>query len=266
MSNTVNKKSLWQFIDDQASFRVASPGRTSRLYFPLANEAGILSSITPDLHGDIKTSHNSFLTLPVSIEDLHESKSSRNFWVYVEGAGKGAWSATGVSAAQNALKFTNDDAETSTLEAGMLWHKVTRESKAWGLRSEITNFAPVSRDSVELMIVKITNTGRARVKITPTAAVPIFGRSADNLRDHQHVTSLLHRILPHPAGVVARPTMSFDESGHKINEMSYAVLGFQENGELPEGSFPTVPEFIGEGGDLETPRSVLENHPLPQKG
>src|SRR3989338_6755603 len=100
MSNTVNKHSLWQFIDDEASFRVASPETVSRLYFPLANEAGILSSITPDLHGDIKTSHNSFLTLPVSIEDLHNIKSSRNFWVYIEGKGE-AWSATVVSSLQN---------------------------------------------------------------------------------------------------------------------------------------------------------------------
>src|SRR3989338_7843243 len=78
---------LWQFIDEEASFRVTSPERLSRLYFPLANESGVLSSISPNLHGDIKTSHNSFLTLPVTIEDLHNTKSSRNFWVYVRGRG-----------------------------------------------------------------------------------------------------------------------------------------------------------------------------------
>ncbi len=264
-TTTFGKSSLWQFIDEQASFKVASPDRRSRLYFPLANEAGILSSITPDLHGDIKTSHNSFLTLPVSIEDLHESKSSRNFWVYVEGSKKGAWSATGVSAVQNALKFTKDNIETSTLEAGMLWHKMKRENKAWALRSEITNFAPVSKDSVEIMMVRITNTGNARIKITPTAAVPIFGRSADNLRDHHHVTSLLHRVLPHPAGVVVKPTMSFDERGHKINDLVYGVLAVTGNGEFPEGSFSTVQDFIGEGGSFEAPQAVLENRSIPQK-
>ena len=84
MSHMPNKNSLWQFIDEGASFRVLSPESTSRLYFPLANEGGILSSITPDLHGDIKTNHNAFLMLPVTAEDLHNSKSSRNFWVYVQ--------------------------------------------------------------------------------------------------------------------------------------------------------------------------------------
>ncbi len=283
MKKTSEHPALWEFIDNQGSFRFPSPTEVSRLYFPLANEAGILSSITPDLHGDIKTSYNSFLTLPVSVEDLHNTKSNRNFWVYVEG--KGAWSLTGVSALQDAGKFFTKDRgrnllisarrsglwiapsspEKVTLEAGILWHKITRESSAWKLKSEIINFAPASPDRVELMMVALTNTGSARMRITCTSAIPIFGRSADNLRDHQHVTSLLHRIISHPAGVVVKPTMSFDERGHKLNDISYAVLSFQENGELPEGSFSTVPDFIGEGGDFEAPRSVLENRPVPQK-
>lgn len=263
MSTTFTKNSLWQFIDEAAAFRVLSPDRTSRLYFPLANEAGILSSITPDLHGDIKTSHNSFLTLPVSIEDLHDSKSSRNFWLYVEG--KGAWSATGVSSAQQALKLSKTASETVTLEAGMLWHKVIRENKTWGLRSEIINFAPAVKEPVEIMIVKITNTSASRLKITPTTAIPIFGRSADNVRDHHHVTSLLHRILMHRAGVVVKPTMSFDERGHKINDLLYSVLAVTGSGDLPEGSFSTVQDFIGEGGSFEAPRAILENAPLSQK-
>jgi cellobiose phosphorylase len=259
---TPKKPSLWEFIDSEASFRVHSPTSVSRLYFPLGNEAGLLSSITPDLHGDIKTSYNSFLTIPVSVEDLHNTKSNRNFWVYVEG--KGAWSLTGVSARQEAERF-NGKAEKVTLEAGTLWHKVTRESAEWKLRSEIVNFAPASDDKVELMLVTLTNTGTSKLRITPSSAIPIFARSADNLRDHHHVTSLLHRIISHPAGVVVKPTMSFDERGHKLNETSYAVLGFQDNGEMPLGSFYTVPDFIGEGGDFESPLSVLENRPLPEK-
>lgn len=268
MSTIFTKNPLWLFTDDQASFRMLSPDRLSRLYFPLANEGGILSSITPDLHGDIKTSHNSFLTLPVSIDDLHDSKSSRNFWIYIEGkeAGGGhAWSATGVSARQQASKFSKQGQETAVLQAGMLWHKMTRENNHWGLRSEITNFAPASADTVEIMVVKITNTGSARLRITPTAAVPIFGRSADNLRDHHHVTSLLHRIVPHSAGVVVRPTMSFDERGHKINDILYGVLAVTGAGDFPEGSFSSAQDFIGEGGSFEAPRAILDNAPVPQK-
>ncbi len=257
------KNPLWQFLDDRGTFRVQSPERVSRLYFPLANEAGILSSITPDLHGDIKTSHNSFLTQPVSIEDLHNTKSNRNFWIHIEG--HGAWSATGVSALQQAERFEDENKEKVSLDAGMLWHKITRENNAIGLKAEIVNFVPVGPDTLEIMIVSITNTGRNRLKITPTSAIPIFGRSADNLRDHYHVTSLLHRVLTHPAGVIVKPTMSFDERGHKINEKLYCVLGAMGSGELPVGAFSTVPDFIGEGGSFETPKAVLENRPTPQK-
>ena len=263
MSDTSSKKKLWQFIDAHGGFRVPSPGNTSRLYFPLANEAGILSSITPDLHGDIKTSHNSYLTLPVSAEDLHNTKSNRNFWVHVEG--KGAWSLTGVSSLQEADRFLNKKNERTSLEAGVLWQKVSRENSEWKLRSEIVNFAPAGPDRVELMLVTLTNLGPSKIRVTPTSAIPIFGRSADNLRDHSHVTSLLHRVLDHPAGVAVKPTMSFDERGHKLNELVYAVLGVQENGELPVGSFSTVSDFVGEGGDFESPRSVIENRPVPQK-
>jgi cellobiose phosphorylase len=262
------KNPLWQFTDDQASFRVLSPESTSRLYFPLANEAGILSSITPDLYGDIKTNHNSFLTLPVTVEDLHNIKSNRNFWVHVEGgsrAGGRVWSLTGVSAVHHANKFLGKRSEKVTLDAGMLWHRVTRENEELGLRAEITNFAPVSDDTVELMLVTLTNTGKSRLKITPTSAVPIFGRSADNLRDHYHVTSLLHRVISHPAGVVVKPTMSFDERGHRLNEMLYCVLGASGGGELPLGAFSTLPDFIGEGGNLEAPQAIVENLPLPQR-
>lgn len=263
MKNIPNKSFHWQFTDDVGSFRVESPDFTNRLYFPLANEGGILSSITPDLHGDIKTSHNSFLMQPVAVESLHNSKTSRNFWVYVDK--KGAWSLTGVSAAQSAEKFTRPEKEKVTLHAGMLWHRMTRENRDLGLKAEITNFAPVGHETVEIMTVQLTNTGASKVRVTPTAAVPIFARSADNLRDHSHVTSLLQRIIAHSAGVVVRPTMSFDERGHKLNELFYFVLGTGENGELPAGSFPTVPDFIGEGGSFEAPQAVVCNLPPSQK-
>jgi len=263
VANNTLKSLLWQFTDDFASFRVLSPETVSRLYFPLANEGGILSSITPNLHGDIKTSQNSFLTLPLSAEDLPNIKSNRNFWLFIEG--RGAWSATGVSATQNAAKFIHKNKEKTTLDAGMLWHKVTRDSQEMGVRSEITNFVPIGNQTVELMMVTVKNIGTSKLTITPTSAIPIYARSADNLRDHRHVTSLLHRIISHPAGVVVKPTMSFDERGHKLNEISYAVLGIDSDGDLPKGSFYTVPDFLGEGGDFESPQAVVENLEPPEK-
>jgi cellobiose phosphorylase len=245
----------WTFLDPSGTFILRDPHKTSHLYFPLVNEAGMMSAITPLLHGDVKTSHNTFLTTPVSVEDLHNSRSARNFWVFVEGVG--TWSAAGNSALQVAHSF--DDAERVTLEAGFLWHKITRESERVGLRAEITHFLPPSGDQVELMQVTLTNVADRPLTLTPTAAMPIYGRSADNLRDHRHVTSLLHRIHTHTCGVLVHPTLSFDERGHKPNTVTYGVLGFEADGAPPAGFFPVLEEFIGEGGNLEWPEAVVKS-------
>src|SRR5258708_4032742 len=95
------RPSWWRFTGKDEVFRAQNPDRISRLYFPLCNDAGLLSSITPRLHGDIKTGQNSFLTLPLTTEDLHNMRSGRNFWVLIDG--RHPWSAAGASAeAQNA--------------------------------------------------------------------------------------------------------------------------------------------------------------------
>lgn len=97
----------YEFLDRKGTFCMGSPERYSYLYFPIANEAGVLSSVTPTLGGDSKTGQNTFLMEPVSAENLHNNRSSRNFWFY-EAERKGtvkAWSATGVSAPQIAELF-----------------------------------------------------------------------------------------------------------------------------------------------------------------
>ena len=107
------------------------------------------------------------------------------------------------------------------------------------------------------MQVTLTNSGDASLTITPTAAIPLYGRSADNLRDHRHVTSLLHRIRTVRHGVVVRPTLTFDERGHRPNTVTYAVLGAEGDGTPPVSFFPAVEDFIGEGGNLEWPAAVV---------
>lgn len=255
-------KSWWRFIGDNESFSADSTDRVSRLYFPLCNEAGLLSAVTPTLQGDIKTGQNSFLTLPESVEDLHNTRSGRHFWVYVEG--KGAWSATGSSAAAILARASGKETESVHVEAGALWHRVTRENKTLGLRATLTSFIPAGPERVEILRAELTNIGKKPLAITPTAAIPIFGRSADNLRDHRHVTSLLHRIALADTGVLVTPTMSFDERGHHINTTVYAVLGCEGEGQAPQGSFPTVASFIGEGGTLDAPRTVYEDWDIPE--
>lgn len=237
---------------DQDTFLLEQPDLISYLYFPLANKAGVMSSITPDLSGDSKTGQNAFLLPPVSSEDLHNSKSSRNFWCRINHTS--IWSVTGRSAWQQALKFTAN-VEKSQLEAGFLWHKVTRISKQFGLKGVISSFVPVTDDTVELMKVELTNIGTEPVTIEAFAAIPLYCRSADNIRDHRHVTSLLHRIEVEKNGIIVKPTLSFDERGHKINEAMYGVFA-GNGGVMPSKFYPTVESFIGEGGSFENPKAL----------
>lgn len=245
----------WDFIDNDGTFSLDQPQYSSHLYFPLVNEAGMMSVVTPSLHGDIKSGQHQFLTPPVSVFDIHNTRSARNFWLSFPG--QIAWSVTGNAAPQIAQLFTHQEADTLSLTAGFLWHKLTRENKRLGVRAEIVNFVPVSSDKVELMRVEIKNISNHPVHLTPTAAIPIYGRSADNLRDHRHVTSLLNRIKCTRHGVAVEPTLTFDERGHQINHTVYAVLGVESNKRAPIGFFPIIDDFIGKGGNLYWPEAVV---------
>lgn len=74
------------FIDKYGTFRIKNPENYSGLYLPLAGEKGLKSSITPTLGGDSKTSQNTFLLEPVSIENLHNNKGTR---ILVSDCGEG---------------------------------------------------------------------------------------------------------------------------------------------------------------------------------
>lgn len=252
----------WKFIDTLGSFELPNAHLNSYLYFPLVNEAGMMSALTPTLNGDAKTGQNSFLLLPTSVEDLHNSRAARNFWVQIDAAR--AWSATGNSAEQITRRASPADDEVS-LTAGFLWHTIRRRDPASGLQAELTSFVPSGGTRLELLRVRLLNSGPSALHLTPTAAIPIYGRSADNLRDHRHVTSLLQRATCHKHGVLIRPTLSFDERGHTVNHTTYAVLGAEADGSAPLGFFADVESFIGEGGSLDWPEAVVANQPATQQ-
>ncbi len=252
------KNPLWKFTNQQADFTSTAANRIKTLYFPLGNAYPLMSSLTPDLHGDLKTGFNSFLLEPVSRIGLVNSKVSRNFWIY---AGKQKiWSASGVSKFMGLEKF-----DKFQLEAGLGWHKVIRRNIQMGLEAKITSFVPATGEPVEIMLVEITNISTRPIKFIPTAAIPIFGRSAENQHDHRHVTSLLSRIEKNKSGVVVTPTLAFDEAGHKKNNISYFVSGIDGNFSGPQYIFATQEDFTGEAGDLEAPKAILANR-LPSPG
>jgi len=216
-----------------------------------------MSSLSPDLHGDIKTNFNSFLLEPASRIRLSNLKSSRNFWIY-SGPQK-IWSLTGVAKNTQIAKY--DDFK---LEAGLLWQRISRQNKKMGLEAKITSFIPSTGEPVEIMHVEIKNISSKSIKFIPTAAIPLFARGASNLHDHRHVTSLLSRVEKNKFGIIVKPTLSFDESGHNKNQTSYFVLGAEEKSNCPQYIYPTQEEFTGEASDLEAPEAVFYNR-LPDK-
>ena len=245
-----------KFIDNHGSFCVNRPENTSYLYFPLASEAGLKSSVTPVLGGDSKIDQDTFLLEPVSSENLHNNRSSRNFWIVKEG--HAPYSTTGASAQQEADRFTSRQ-EDSELPAGFMWQTLKRTSRELGLISTVTSFIPKS-DNVEIMYVTVENQTDTVQKFTAYGAIPVYGRSADNIRDHRNVTSMLHRIETTEHGINVCPTMSFDERGHQPNHKIYYVNGCSGKGESPISYYPTVEDFIGEGGTYTHPRAVYEGY------
>jgi cellobiose phosphorylase len=234
----------------------------SGLYFPIAGTEGIKSSFTPDFKGDSKIDQNTFLMEPVSAENLHDNKSGRNFWCRVEG--RGAWSAMGASAEAENDKWTSGQ-DYSKLSAGYMWQKVVRESAEYQLRAEITAFVPLGRNE-EVLYIRIRNMSGTDQEITPIGVVPIYGRSAENIRDHRHVTSLLHRICTDEYGVKVKPTMSFDERGHQKNDWTYYVCGVTTGGEKPEAFYPDTEMFLGEGGSFAHPGAVYNGSGAVKSG
>ena len=68
----------YQFEDTQGTFHLKKAENISYLYFPIAGEAGLKSSFTPNLGGDAKIDQNTFLLEPVSAENLVNNRNSRN--------------------------------------------------------------------------------------------------------------------------------------------------------------------------------------------
>lgn len=244
-----------KFINDTGEFTIHQPENINSLYFPLASEVGLKSAISPNLGGDAKIDQETFLLEPISIDNLHNNRSTRNFWIKNQN-GEVA-SVTGNSAKQEAQKFSIDQ-EESQLTAGFMWQKLERHLKNLSLKAKVTSFIP-HNENVEIMQVDITNTSDDTQTLTAYAAIPIFGRSADNIRDHRNVTSMLHRIKTTKSGVLVCPTMSFDERGHRVNHQIYYVLGFDESGQVPQAFYPTVESFIGKSGSFIQPAAIFNN-------
>jgi len=86
----------------------------------------------------------------------------------------------------------------------------------------------------------------------------MYSRSADNIRDHRHVTALLNDAELFENGIINKPTFSFDERGHLRNDIYYSVFVQSDDAAVAK-YWPVLEEFVGEGGNLLDPLVVKED-------
>ena len=204
-------------------------------YFPLFNFKGLRSTISPYWGGDVKLSHHHYATEPTTALDLYHLSMSRNIIFDVDGQ---HYFANGQTSEQQ-----NDQI---IVEADFLSHKIIRKHPDHQI--EISSIVPLS-DTLELHKVVFTNLTHRQVNLKITTAIPLYSRSADNIRDHRHVTSLLNETEVIDHGILNKPTLSFDERGHKMNDHIYSV--FAKGDHLtPQGYIPTMDDFMAGGNTL----------------
>jgi cellobiose phosphorylase len=251
----------WKFSkENDGSFNVENANHLPVLYFPLMNTKGMKSFVTPELKGDVCKDFHHYLTTPTVTEEIHRNISSRNFWIKADN--KDPWSATGQSVFQKSNKWDSPKDDYS-ISANIGAFTTKRKQNETGLEATITTFIPENDDFVELLKITVSNTGSENQTFRPTYALPMFGRSADNVRDHRQVTTMFQENFVEEYGVRIKPKIMHDESSHSVNYTNYVVLGFGEKGAKPEGIWARLHDFIGQSGSLDNPEAIYKDLKAP---
>jgi len=209
-------------------------------YLPLFNLKGLKASITPFFGGDLKLDQHHYALEPTTEIDLFSNMFSRNVIFNVN----------------SNLYFLNGQTELQqhdelTYETDLLYQRVIRSNQLFKI--DTTSYIPMD-SNIELHEIKFTNISSIDLDLQVTTAVPLYARSADNLRDHRHVTSLLNQIETVEKGIVVKPTLSFDERGHQVNRHVYSIYADSDALSI-QGFIPVLDDFI-HGGSLHFPKGL----------
>lgn len=226
-------------MEDAMNYKVFKTDKNDGFYFPLYNLKGLKSSITPNMLGDIKMDYHHFLLTPISELGLYES-TGRHVIIYIDDI---PYYLSGQS--------INQQNDTLVVHYNALHQVVKRSNPLYEITT--TSFIPLYHN-VELHEVTYTNKSNNPQNIKIVTAPLLYGRSADNIHDHRHVTSLLNQVEVIDHGIILTPTLSFDERGHIKNDTSY---GFISNSEdlVIESYHPTIDQFV-DGGTLHFPKGL----------
>lgn len=240
------KKKMNLKYNENYEFVVTNAQSLDYDYFPLTNGYKLKSSITHNLNGDSKIDQNHFILTPTSELDLKNSLLGRNIYLNVNNE---IYNLNGSSPLD---KINNDEV---TVKGGFLYYEIERKHKLF--KTKTITFSPYAEDNVELTKLIITNTSAQSIKIKTLVSVPLYSRSADSIRDHRHVTSLLNKIEVLNGGIINTPTMLFDEKSHLSGDSTYGV--FVDSKVEIKQYFPTIDSLTTNGSDLSYPDAIVNN-------
>ncbi|MDY0276943.1 MAG: hypothetical protein RBQ97_02545 [Acholeplasma sp.] len=212
-------------------------------YLPMYNDKGIVSAITPFFSGDLKRGYYNYAIKPASELDLFNLTDRRNVIFDINNK---RYDLNGQ------MPWQQDDEVEIVYE--QLSQQVIRKNNLVTL--DTLSFVPVS-DNLEVHLIKITNNSNEKIRVKTTVSIPLYSRSPENIFDHRHVTSLLNRVKVLENGIFNKPSLSFDERGHKINEVIYSVFANIE-GVKPVYYYPNLDDYI-DGGSFLYPKGIYKN-------
>jgi cellobiose phosphorylase len=218
-------------------------------YFPLFNLKGLKSSITPYFAGDLKLDHHTYALSPSTEIDLFHHAFSRNVVFHVN----------------NEMYLLNGDTKIQQndeliYETGLLYQRVIRKNPLFEI--DTISFIPKDK-TIEIHQVEVKNVSSSDLVFDIHTKIPLYGRSADNLRDHRHVTSLLNQIKIVDQGILLKPSLSFDERGHQENHVIYSV--FVSSPHLKINRYiPILDTYIG-GGSYQYPKGTQKTYQVGEE-
>jgi cellobiose phosphorylase len=210
------------------------------VYWPLLNQKGLKGYLTPFFAGHLAIDHDHYILEPTSEQSMYAQTTSRNVHVFVDGM---RFDLNGLLPHQLDQSFE--------YETDHAYQIVSRD--CLGVELKTTSFVALHED-VEIHLITLTNKTHLDKEVQLMSAVSIYGRSAENQRDHRHVTSLLNEIDLYQDHIIVTPRLHFDETGHHLNTRNYYVSFSSEDVKI-KGIVPTLDAYIN-GGSYQYPRGL----------
>ena len=212
-------------------------------YLPILNLNGLVGSITPFFSGDLKKGFHNYGLEPISELGLYNLTNKRNMIFYVNGK-------------RLDLNGQTDNQQNDKLEyeVNQLTQKIIRSNDL--LKIQATSFV-ATNDNVEIHLISVVNNSNKDIELEAFTSIPMYSRSPATIHHHRHVTLLLNVVGVFENGIINVPTLTFDERGHKENNVIYSVFAYSNKVKV-KNYVPIVDEYL-KGGTFNFPKGLKSN-------